>query len=77
MIIQYNKEKKIDIILIYSDAKWNKIIRIYELYKELWILNYSFVLRFNKLWICKIDSINLNNYKWKIENCYYKQWYII
>lgn len=35
MIIQYNKERKIDIILIYSDAKRNKIIRIYELYKEL------------------------------------------
>lgn len=35
MIIQYNRERKIDIILIYSDTKRNKIIRIYELYKEL------------------------------------------
>lgn len=35
MIIQYNRERKIDIILIYSDIKRNKIIQIYELYKEL------------------------------------------
>lgn len=32
MIIQYNRERKIRVILIYSDVKRNKIIRIYELY---------------------------------------------
>lgn len=48
MIIKCNTEEKIDIILIYNDAKRNKIVRVYELYKELWVLNYSFVLRFDK-----------------------------
>lgn len=32
MIIQYNRERKTRVILIYSDAKRNKIIRMYELY---------------------------------------------